>query len=236
MDKMMKTGKILGIITARGGSKGIPKKNMVLVNKKPLITYTIKAALRSRFLDKIVVSSDDNKILRIARQYGVAAIKRPKALAGDKVSSQAVITQVLKHLKKNGEEYSAFVLLQPTSPLRDEIDIDAAVRKFLGSDALALVSVYEPKHTPYKAFTCSKEGFLKGIVNDRFPYARRQDLPLALMPNGAIYINDVKAFGIKRNFSRGKVIPYIMPLGKSIDIDTRDDIREAEKMLKKKHV
>lgn len=224
--------KIIGIIPARGGSKGIPHKNRILVNKKPLIVYTIEAAQRSRFLDQVVVSSDDEKILQIARRTGVVALKRPKRLAGDEISSEAVIAHVLEQLKARGEEYRFFVLLQPTSPLRDQDDIDAAMKMFLKKNAKALISVFIPAHSPFKAFVCDGSGFLRGIVDQKMPFMRRQDLPVAYFPNGAIYINGVKDFMKDRCFSVTRVVPFMMPLDKSIDVDTMTDVAQVHKILR----
>jgi len=136
--------KILGLIPARGGSKGIIKKNIIPIAGKPLLAWTIKAAQKSCFLNKIVVSSDDIEILRIAKNYNCEIIKRPKKYATDYASSASVVVHTLQYLKRK-ENYvpDIVVLLQPTSPLRTVVDIDSAIKLFLRRKADALISVTE---------------------------------------------------------------------------------------------
>ena len=122
----MITKKILSIIPARGGSKGLPRKNIIDLNGKPLIGWTIGASLKSKYITDTIVSSDDEEILNISQQYGANVLKRPKELATDIASSESVVLHTIKELKKQDKIYDYIVLLQPTSPLRDEKDIDKA--------------------------------------------------------------------------------------------------------------
>lgn len=225
--------KILGIIPARGGSKGIPYKNIISVCGKPLIAYTIESSLKSKYITRTVVSSEDEKILKIASDFGANIIRRPKKLSTDKATSESVIQDALKQLKSKGEEFDLIILLQPTSPLRDESDIDNSVEYFLKSDATALISAYEPLHHPYKSFKVNNKGFLEGIINNEYPFKIRQNLPIVYNANGAIYIIYVKNFIQKNKLFTEKTIPYIMPIDKSVDIDSINDLRLVENLIKR---
>lgn len=228
----MKKNKIISIIPARGGSKGLKGKNIITLYGKPLISWSIEASIASKYITDTVVSSDDDKTLDIASKYDVDIVKRPSSLSQDETPSEDVIEHVLKSINKS---FEYLVLLQPTSPLRDTHDIDTAFKILLQSDADALISVYEPAHHPLKAFTHSEEGYLEGIVNNSFPFQRRQDLPKAYYPNGAIYIIKVDTFLRTKSLYCDKTLHYLMSEERSIDIDTQIDIEKAEAYLKKEN-
>jgi CMP-N-acetylneuraminic acid synthetase len=223
--------KILTIIPARGGSKGIPDKNIKDLAGKPLIAWTIEAALKSLYVTKTIVSSDSETILEISQKYGAKTLKRPAYLASDTARSEPVITHVLEQFKE--ENYDYIILLQPTSPLRTNSDIDKAIKTLLESDATALISVYRPQHHPLKAFKMNSKGFLKGIINDDFPFAPRQELAEAYYPNGAIYIVKTALFLETGKLFTDKTVAFEMPFEKSLDIDTEADFINLEKALDK---
>lgn len=222
--------KVLSIIPARGGSKGIPKKNIIDLNGKPLIAYTIEASLKSKYITKTIVSSDSEEILDISQRYGAEVLKRPYKLSLDTTASEPVISHVLENIE-NINEYDYLILLQPTSPLRDEKDIDFAFEKLLNEKANGLISCKEIDNKCLKAFIKNDIGFLKGICNNEYPFMRRQDLPKVLMPNGAIYIIKVKEFLINEKLFGEKIISYEMSEEKSLDIDTLEDLEKMEKFL-----
>ena len=219
---------IIAIIPARGGSKGLPKKNISPLAGKPLISYSIEAALRSKYISDVVVTSDDDDILKIAQEHDVSSIKRPYSLAQDNTKTEPVIFHTLENIT---EKYDIIILLQPTSPLRDEHDIDLAFEAFIESEADALISVKKPSHSPYKAFTQTKDGYLKGIINNDYPFMPRQELPMSYYPNGAIYIIKTKEFLKHQSLFCAKTIPYEMSELKSIDIDSLDDLKYVEKNI-----
>jgi len=223
--------KVLGIIPARGGSKGLKRKNIAPLGGKPLITWSIEAGLTSRYITTTLVSSEDSEILAIAKKYNAETLIRPEALAQDSTLSEPVIAHVLAQLEAGQYEY--LVLLQPTSPLRTSDDIDKAFELLLNSDADALISVYEPSHHPLKAFNTSQEGYLQGLVNDTYPFMRRQDLPKAYYPNGAIYIIKVATFLKTQKLFTPKTLPYLMSEIHSIDIDTQADLDTINTLLQK---
>lgn len=224
--------KIVAIIPARGGSKGIPKKNIVPVSGKPLIAWTIEAARKSKYVDKVVVSSDSDEILKVASKYRAEPIKRLAELATDTALPEPVIRHTLSCLKKAGYVPDILVYLQPTSPLRTHKDIDQAFDKFFHSKATAAISVIEIDKKYLKAFVSDNRGFLKGAVNNKFPFMNRQLLPSIYMPNGAIYIITISAFKKFNRLLSDKTAPYIMSFEKSIDIDTPDDLKKLRKIIK----
>lgn len=226
--------KILAIIPARGGSKGIPKKNIVGLGGKPLIAWTIEAALGCSYIDKVVVSSDDKEILATAKKWGAQIVKRPKKISGDHSPFQPLIFHTLAACKKQ-ENYTPnlLVYLQPTSPLRTSQDISQAIEKFLDKKAGALISVYSLDKKYLKAFVINKEGYLVGAVNNKYPFANRQDLPDLYMPNGAIYIIKTKLYLKYGQLFSPRTLPYEMSWEQSIDIDNPADLKTAEELLKK---
>lgn len=222
------TKKVLAIIPARGGSKGLPKKNILDLQGKPLITWSIEASLNSKYIDTTIVTSDDDKILEIAKSLGVTTIKRPASLASDTSSSESVIKHVLDSIN---DTYEYIILLQPTSPLRKAQHIDEAFSLIFDSNSDSLISVVETDNKILKAFL-EEDGYIKGISNNFFPFMNRQNLPKTYISNGAIYIINRLAFMKKNTFLTNKTIKYIMNEESSIDIDTIEDLIEAEKRIK----
>ncbi|WP_419771180.1 MAG: cytidylyltransferase domain-containing protein [Candidatus Marinarcus sp.] len=216
--------KILSVIPARGGSKGLPRKNIVDLLGKPLMAWSIEASLRSKYITKTVVSSEDDEILEIAKEFGAETLKRDAKLASDEAKTEPVILDVVKKLD---ETFDYIVLLQATSPLRTAKHIDEAFEQMFQNNAKALISVYEPDHSPLKAFVTDENNCLKGIVNDEYPFFPRQLLPKTYYPNGAIYIVDTKMFlAHERLFIEGQTSFYLMDKKMSKDIDTFSDLEE----------
>jgi CMP-N,N'-diacetyllegionaminic acid synthase len=224
---------IVAIIPARGGSKGIPHKNTALLNGRPLIDYTIQAALGSRNIGGTYVTSDSEAILEMARRLGAGAIKRPDELATDTASSESVVKHAISHMRSVMKvDPHIIVLLQPTSPLRNSEDIDLAFAAFFRSRANALISGMEPKLHPLKQMIIAQDGTLKTLTEDRTaPSKARQLLPRAFQPNGAIYIIETEVFLRTGLFVTDKTVPYYMDESKSIDIDTPEDLDKAERCL-----
>jgi CMP-N-acetylneuraminic acid synthetase len=221
--------KILAVIPARGGSKGIKRKNIRELAGKPLLVYSIEAALKSKYIDKVVVSTEDNSIAEIAKRYGADIIKRPLKLALDESPQIETIFHVLETLKPR--QFQIIILLQPTSPLRTYQDIDNAIENFLGKDCQSLVSVC----TSHKELWSLKieKGYLKPIFPGNYLKRRRQNLPTIYVPNGAIFISDVENLRKFKGFYSDKTLPFVMPLERSIDIDTEFDFILAETLLKR---
>lgn len=222
--------RVLAIVPARGGSRGIPKKNLALVAGRSLLDRAVAAGLDARRVRRVVVSSDDDEILAAARRAGAEAIRRPPLLATDHARSEPVVAHAI-------EAVAPFVpdvvcLLQPTSPLRDADDVDEALRLLEGDPSLdAVLSVFEPRHSPYKAFRLDDGGCLAGVVDDDAPFRPRQELPLTFHPNGAVYAIRTEVFLRSGRLLGPRTAPYVMPRERSIDVDTPEDLARAEAYL-----
>ncbi|ECY9751708.1 acylneuraminate cytidylyltransferase family protein, partial [Campylobacter coli] len=215
----------LAIIPARAGSKGIKNKNLVLLNDKPLLYYTINAAKNSKYIDKIVLSSDGDNILEYGKTQGIDTLKRPKELALDDTTSDKVVLHALKFYK----DYENVILLQPTSPLRTSEHIDKAFEIFKNTNANSLISVCEYDNKILKAFMCDEKGNLKGICNNNYPFTPRQKLPKTYMSNGAIYILKTKDFLQNPSFLQENTKYFLMDEISSFDIDNLEDLEKAKR-------
>lgn len=224
--------KILAIIPARGGSESISRKNIVDVGGKPLIAWTIEAATRSKYIGKTVVSSEDPEILKISRKCGADTVERPKEYSQNNTPMEPVIEDCLSQLLKKNKEFDVLILLQPTSPLRNSQVIDSAFKIFFEKKASALISGYKPQQTPFKSFKISEKGFLEGLLSDKMPFMNRQNFPSAFYSNGAIYIIYVKDFMKTKSLFTQKTIPFLMSLNKSVDVDSMDDIKKINSIIK----
>jgi len=219
----------LAIIPARGGSKRLPRKNILDLNGKPLIAYSIEAGLSSEYVDRVVVSSDDNEILKIAKEYKVETLKRPELLAHD----TATTFDAIKHTIENIERHDYIVLLQPTSPLRDAGHIDEAIRLLDEKNADAIVSVCEMEHSPLWSNTLDNSLSMEGFLRDEVLNKRSQDLEMYFKLNGAIYICktekllEEKSFLLKKN-----IFAYKMTRECSIDIDEKIDFDIARLFIR----
>lgn len=230
----LKKSKILAIVPARGGSKGLPKKNIKSLVGKPLIYYTLNEAKKSQYLTKIVVSTEDNSISNISKKYGIQVIKRPLSLSKDNSKSIDVVKHVILFLEKN-EKFipDVIILLQPTSPLRLSSDIDKAIKKFLSNDCDTVVSMTETHFPPFGIYSLKNKN-VKPILKNPKNIFRRQDSKNFYQINGAIYIS-TKNFIMKKNSMLGKkILPYIMPIERSIDIDSKIDFLMAKFFLRNK--
>lgn len=228
---MIEKGKgIIAIIPARGGSKGVPYKNIRILAKHPLIHYSISAALHSAFINRVIVSTDDEKISEVALREGAEVIRRPPEISGDEAPTIDTILHVIDQIKSDTPP-EIVVLLQPTSPLRIASDIDAALEIFLRDGTDSVVGVVEQSHPPHWSMIINGS-FLEPLFNQEAFTTRRQDLPRTFLPNGAIFISRVNTLLQSRTFYAERVKPYIMPAERSVDIDTEFDFILAENLLK----
>lgn len=226
--------KVLALIPARGGSKGIKQKNLVPLLGKPLIAYSIAAAQASGVIDAIYVSSDDDAILTAGEDLGAVAIKRNPALAQDESPTDPVIGEFIarEHLAQD----DIIVLLQPTSPLRTAEHIREALAAYKSNRSCrSLISVYEINNKVLKAYVGGGE-FLAPLAGANTSYSRRQDLPSVFMPNGALYIFSVAEFMRENKIPRDQIIPYHMSEADSLDIDIPNDLVAAEAALLQRQV
>ena len=220
--------RFLAIIPARGGSKRLPRKNILDLCGKPLISWSIEAALKRKYISKVVVSSDDEEILNISSNFGADIIKRPYELAND----TATTFDAIKHTINNLEKYDYIVLLQPTSPLRNEKHIDEAIELLEEKQADAIVSVCEMDHSPLWSNTLPKDGNMRGFLREEILNKRSQDLEKYYRLNGAIYICKTdKLLENKSFFLKDNIFAYIMDRKSSIDIDEEIDFLFAERVI-----
>ncbi|WP_066356027.1 acylneuraminate cytidylyltransferase family protein [Aliarcobacter skirrowii] len=218
----------LAIIPARGGSKRLPRKNILDLCGKPLIAYTIEAALKSKYINKVIVSSDDEEILNISSKFGADIIKRPIDLAND----TATTFDAIKHTIENVEKYDYIVLLQPTSPLRNEKHIDEAIELLEKKKADAIVSVCEMDHSPLWSNTLPKDGNMNNFLKDEILNKRSQDLEKFYRLNGAIYICKTEKLIENKSFLlKDNIFAYIMNRENSVDIDEEIDFKIAEVLI-----
>lgn len=218
------------LIPARGGSKGIPRKNVRLIAGKPLIAWTIEAAKESGVFERVIVSSDNDEILAVAAEYGAETLKRPVELASDTAGAKPVLTHALMAY---GALPRFVAYLQPTSPLRTAQHLQDAF-KLLEEDphADAVISVSEIDNSYLKASITNPEGYLEYVAKREFANMNRQMLPKLYMPNGAIYIMETEKCLAEPRFDGDRTLPYVMLPEESIDLDTPDDIPSVETALR----
>ena len=228
--------RILGIIPARGGSKGVPGKNIKQLAGKPLIYYTIEASRRAGLITATVVSTDSEEIAAIAKSYGAEVpFLRPAELADDTASSVDVVIHAVEYLKKEGKVFDAVCLLQPTYPFREEGFIDKAVKIFIENDSDSLISVLSlpDKYNPHWIFEKSKDDFLRLATGEKEIIKRRQDLPEAFYRDGSVYITKTDVLINEHSLYGGKIGYIISDINRYVNIDTIEDWGKAEELAEK---
>lgn len=223
----------IAIIPARSGSKGVVDKNIRYLNGKPLMAYTIEAAIKSRQFNEVMVSTDSEKYADIARKYNASVpFLRSNNNANDNSSTWDVVDEVLNNYGKIGQSFDSFCLLQPTSPLRFADDIVDAYKLFYDKATFAVVSVCEAEHSPLWCGHLSESYELVDFI-EKDNIKQRQANELFYRINGAIYIVDVKRYYNDKFFYQKGSFAYVMDQEKSIDIDTEFDFWLAEVLLNK---
>jgi len=221
--------KVAAIIPARGGSKSIPRKNIKLLAGKPLIAYTIESALKSKQVDNVIVSTNDQEIAAISEEYKASVVNRPDDISGDDASSEAALLHTLDYLKKH-EHYEPIitVFLQCTSPLTLPEDIDGSIQTLLDNNADSALSV-----TPFHHFLWKKNsrGNLIGINHDKNNRVLRQNMDPQFIETGAVYVMRTKGFKEAKHRFFGKTEMYIVPPERCLEIDIPIDLRVAEAIM-----
>lgn len=234
----MKKTEILAVVPARGGSKGIKRKNLYPVNGKPLIQYTIEAGLNSDMISRLIVNSEDKEIIEFAKKQGIEVFVRPEKFAQDTTPMKDVLMHQLAFLReKEGYQPDYLVLLQPTSPLRTSEHIDEALKVMIDSGCDALVSVEETPHlhSPYSVMKLNEEGNLEFFISEGQKYTCRQDKPKFFSRNGAaIYAVKTDTYLETESLYGTKCAPYVMASEDSIDIDSLKDVYLVEAMMRYK--
>jgi CMP-N,N'-diacetyllegionaminic acid synthase len=232
---MINGKKVLAFIPARGGSKGIKNKNIRVVSGKPLVSYTIAAALNSSFVDYVLVSTDSKKIASISKTFGAQVpFLRPQELSSDHSKTVDGVVFTIQKLRESDLNFDYLLLLQPTSPLRDERDIDNAIKLFVDSNETSLLSVSEYSGNPFllRSFPEADKPLLQKAISQNSTI-RRQDLPRFFKVNGAIYINKIADISLDTSFNDNQ-IGYVMDPDHSTDIDDWSDLLRVRALLKRR--
>ncbi|MEG0308656.1 MAG: acylneuraminate cytidylyltransferase family protein [Clostridium sp.] len=226
---------ILAIIPARGGSKGVPRKNIRDLEGKPLIGYTIEAAKKCSGVSRVIVSTEDNEIAEVSKQFGAEIpYLRPSELSGDNSPTIDCILHTISYLKENeGYIPDYILLLQCTSPLRNSVHIQEAIDKLINSEYDSLVSVCESEVNPYWSNVFEGEK-LKYFIEEGKNITRRQDLPDVYRLNGAIYLIKLDVLKTEKTFEPEELTGYVMDAYSSVDIDTEMDFKIAEVIMKER--
>jgi CMP-N-acetylneuraminic acid synthetase len=228
-----KRGPVLGLIPAKGGSQRLARKNVALLDGKPLLQWTIDAAFASGVLDRLVVSTEDAEIARMAVEMGAEApFIRPAYLAKDPYGVVDVALHALTVLRDSGEEYASLIIMLPTCPLRSSEDIAGAYKVFVEAQATFLMSVSQCEHTPFTALRLENDHLTPFFPE--YVDARAGGLPSAYRPNGAIHILDVKSFEREKSYLAPPLMGYVMPYERSVDVDNAEDLALAEIILKRR--
>ena len=228
VERMIGGRTVLGLIPARGGSKGIPRKNLRPLGGRPLLQWTGETALASRYIDRVILSTDDAEIAGVAASLGLdVPFLRPAAAASDTAGATEVISHALGEL---GESYDYLVYLEPTTPLRLAADIDTCLERLDQTGADFCVSVQRSVQRPEWMFYLGPEDEIEPAVG-RFQAGRRQDLRECYVLNGAVYAARVEAFRRTGTFLTGATLGYVMPPERSIDLDEPADFDAAEAIL-----
>lgn len=225
---MIEDSSVLALITARGGSKGLPGKNLRPVGGRPLLDFSIAAARAARCVDRVVLSTDDEAIAEAGRRAGCEVpFRRPAELASDSATSMDVVLHALDQLP----EHDIVVLLQPTSPARSAADIDNALERLVQAGAPACVSVNVAEPSPYWMYRLDAQARLEPLLTAPLQVSRRQDLPAVYVLNGAVYAARTPWLRRSRRFVTRETVAHVMPPERSIDIDTLDDFETFERLV-----
>lgn len=227
---MISEKSVLGLIPARGGSKGIPRKNIRVAGGKPLIAWTIEEALKSKYIDRLVLSSEDSEIMEVAASYGCdVPFRRPMELASDEAPGIAPVLHAIEQIAN----YYYVVLLQPTSPLRSVRDIDGCLERCESRRAPACVSVVKCEQHPYLMFSADNNFVLQPLVPEAKNFYRRQDYPDFFLLNGAVYVAQTEWLRRSRSFLSSETLGFEMPEERSLDIDSDEDLQQFERSLRR---
>lgn len=230
---MYKNQSILALIPARGGSKGLPGKNLMLIDGRPLVSFPITTALNSKYIDNVVLSSDDDKIMAVGRMYNCCVpFQRPEHLASDTASSIDVAIHAIDYYEEQGKIYDYIILLEPTSPLTEAKDVDRAIEMLIDnrdvSDSIVGMAVVESNHPLFLAKKGEQGNVIPYIRKDFITPIRRQDLNELLFFEGSLYMSDIATLKRIRSFVHEKTMPFVVPRWKSIEIDEYSDFLIAE--------
>jgi CMP-N,N'-diacetyllegionaminic acid synthase len=230
-EPLMNPRSIVAVIPARGGSKGIPRKNVLPLAGKPLVVHSIEQARQSRLVTTTVVSTDDDEIAAVSAAAGAVVVRRPAEISGDQASSESALLHAVRSLCTQGMTMPDLVVfLQCTSPIRRIGDIDRAIETLIERNADSLLSV-SPSH---RFLWTEEEGGARSINYDFLNRPRRQDMPAQFVENGSIYVFRTQALLDSGNRLSGKVVLYRMDEEAAVDIDSVFDMKLAELLMRER--
>lgn len=236
---MINQKKVLAIIPARGGSKGLPGKNIKSLNGMPLIAWPINTALNSKYIDRVVVTTDDQAIADVAKQHGAdVPFLRPAEFAKDTSPSSEAVIHAIEFCTQSDGAYDYVVLLEPTSPLTEASDVDKALEILAASKGLSIVGTCKVESThPVYCATIGSDDFLKPYNREHFAKPiRRQDVDELYFFEGSLYISDIKQYLKTKTFYHEYTLPYVVPAWKSLEIDTLLDFIKIEAVMQHKEL
>jgi CMP-N-acetylneuraminic acid synthetase len=225
--------RVLGVVTARGGSKGIPRKNVRVLGGKPLIAWTAEAARDSR-LARTILSTDDDEIAAAGRAAGLEVpFMRPAELATDKAPTLPVLQHAVAFVEERGDRYDAICLLQPTNPLRTAALVDACLDRFEATHADTLITVLPvpAEHNPHWVYFDAPDGTLRLATGEAAPIPRRQELPPAYHREGSVYLMRRDVLMEQGSLYGARVVGYPVDPARTVNLDTEDDWRHAEALF-----
>jgi CMP-N,N'-diacetyllegionaminic acid synthase len=224
--------KVLAVIPARGGSKGIPRKNIKILGGKPLIAWTIEAALKAPSINRLIVSTEDKEIAAVAKQFGAKVpFMRPLDLAQDDTPGIAPVLHAIEQLT----DYDWVLLLQPTTPLRSVEDIEGIIQFCRDEAAPSAVSVTQVSKHPFWMYQRDDQSRLQPLIPNRPEITRRQELPCAYALNGALYLARIDWLIQNQGFIGSETLGYVMPEERSVDLDTPKDWIWVEYLIERIH-
>ncbi len=226
--------RVLGLVPARGGSKGIPRKNARLLAGRPLLAYTADAAAGARRLSRVILSTDDTEIAELGRACGLQApFLRPADLARDDTPMLPVVTHAVEWLEAQGQRFDAVCLLQPTHPLRRAEDIDACIELLerQHADAVMAIARVPDEYNPHWVYTRCEDGCLHLSTGERTPIPRRQDLPPAYHREGSVYVTRRDVLLEQNSLYGRNLLGYVVDAARTVNLDTPEDWSRAEAML-----
>jgi CMP-N,N'-diacetyllegionaminic acid synthase len=226
--------RILGIVPARGGSKGVPRKNLRLLGGKPLLAYTVEAALEARGLTRVILTTDDQEIASTGERLGIEVpFLRPPELAADTTPMLPVVQHAVRFLEQGGDFYDAVCLLQPTNPFRTSAQIDAALELFerSGADSLVTVLPVPAEYNPHWVYFEQSDGSLRLSTGEAQPVTRRQDLPAAYHREGSVYVTRREVLMERNSLYGSRLIGFRVDSGRTVNIDSFEDWTRAEELV-----
>jgi CMP-N,N'-diacetyllegionaminic acid synthase len=227
--------KVLGVITARGGSKGVPRKNITLLAGRPLLSYTAVAALEAARLDRVILSTDDDEIAAVGEAWGIEVpFRRPAALSGDDTPTLPVLQHAVRWVEDMDEHYDAICLLQPTNPFRKSGVIDACIELLMmsGADSVVTTLPIPTECNPHWAFERGPDGFLRLATGELAPIPRRQILPPAYRREGSVYVTRRDVIMNENSLLGRRIAGYPLDPLESVNIDTPEDLDRAHDVAK----